>query len=114
MFPTRLPGYRSRPSAATCGGSGAGRGRSRLSSEPMNIIERPFAEADRRKLMDSGMHPLLAKLYAARRIRSAEELDCGAARPHTPALMKSVEHAAALLADAIAARKRLLIIADYD
>jgi single-stranded-DNA-specific exonuclease len=80
----------------------------------MNIIERPFAEADRRKLLDSGMHPLLAKLYAARRIRSAEELDYGAARLHAPELMKSIDNAATLLADAIAARKRLLIIADYD
>jgi single-stranded-DNA-specific exonuclease len=80
----------------------------------MNIVERPFAEADRRKLVDSGMHPLLAKLYAARRIRSAEELDYGAARLHAPALMKSIDSAATLLADAIAARKRLLIIADYD
>lgn len=80
----------------------------------MNIIERPFAEADRRKLVDSGMHPLLARLYAARRIRSAEELDYGPARLHAPQLMKSVDNAAALLADAIAARKRLLIIADYD
>jgi len=80
----------------------------------VKIIERPFAEADRRKLLDSGMHPLLAKLYAARRIRSAEELDYGAARLHAPALMKSIDHAATLLADAIAARKRLLIIADYD
>jgi single-stranded-DNA-specific exonuclease len=80
----------------------------------MKIIERPFAEADRRKLMDSGMHPLLAKLYAARRIRSAEELDYGAARLHAPELLKSIDNAATLLADAIAARKRLLIIADYD
>src|SRR5712671_6381809 len=114
MFPTRLPGYRSRPSAATCGASGAGRGRYGISSEAMKIIERPFAEADRRKLLDSGMHPLLAKLYAARRIRSAEELDYGAARLHAPELMKSIDNAATLLADAIAARKRLLIIADYD
>jgi len=80
----------------------------------MKIVERPFAETDRRALLDSGMHPLLAKLYAARRIRSAGELDYGAARLLAPELMKDIGSAARLLADAIAARKRLLIIADYD
>jgi single-stranded-DNA-specific exonuclease len=80
----------------------------------MKIVERAFAEADRRTLLDSGMHPLLAKLYAARRIRSADELDYGAARLLAPELMKNLDSAAKLLADAIAARKRLLIIADYD
>jgi single-stranded-DNA-specific exonuclease len=80
----------------------------------MKIVERRFAEADRRALLESGMHPLLAKLFAARRIRTAEELDYGPTRLHAPALMKSLEAAAVLLADAIAARKRLLIIADYD
>jgi len=80
----------------------------------MKIVERRFAEADRRTLLESGMHPLLAKLFAARRIRTAEELDYGPARLHAPALMKSLEAAAVLLADAIAARKRMLIIADYD
>src|SRR4026207_2266005 len=33
---------------------------------------------------------------------------------HPPGLLKNPEHGAALLADAIAAKKRLLIIADYD
>jgi hypothetical protein len=37
----------------------------------MKIVERRFAEADRRALLESGMHPLLAKLFAARRIRTA-------------------------------------------
>src|SRR3954465_1796822 len=80
----------------------------------MKIIERRFAEADRRALLESGMHPVLAKLFAARRVRTAEELDYGPTRLHAPTLMKSVEAAAVLLADAIATRKRMLIIADYD
>jgi single-stranded-DNA-specific exonuclease len=80
----------------------------------MKIVERRFAEADRRALLESGMHPLLAKLFAARRIRTADELDYGPTRLHAPALMKSLEAAAVLLADAMSARKRMLIIADYD
>ena len=80
----------------------------------MNVVMRKYAEADRRALEDAGLHPLLARLYAARRIRSAAELDYAPARLHAPAGMKGLERAAALLADAIAARRRLLIIADYD
>ena len=80
----------------------------------MKIVERPFAEADRRALLEAGMHPLLARLYAARRIHSADELDYGPARLLAPGLMKSIEAAAVLLADAIAAGKRMMIIADYD
>ena len=80
----------------------------------MRLVERTFAESDRRALLDAGLHPLLARLYAARRIRSAGELDYGPTRLLAPGAMKGLEQAARLLADAIAAKKRLLIIADYD
>jgi single-stranded-DNA-specific exonuclease len=80
----------------------------------MRIVERAYAEKDRRALLDSGLHPLLARLYAGRRIRSATELDYAPARLLPPQQMKGIEAAAALLADAIASGKRILIIADYD
>jgi single-stranded-DNA-specific exonuclease len=80
----------------------------------VKIIERPYEETARRTLVAAGIHPLLAKIYAARRIRSAAELDYSAAALLPPALLKGVEQAAALLADSIQAGKRLLIIADYD
>src|SRR6185503_17167939 len=108
MSRTGVPAYRSRSSAATCGASGAGPDRSPATNEtqPMRIVERTFAEADRRALVDAGVHPLLARLYAARRIRSAQELDYGPARLLPPASLKGIEQAARLLADAIAAGKR--------
>ena len=80
----------------------------------MKIIQRPYQEADRRALLDAGIHPLLAKIYAARRIRSAAELAYSPAGLLAPTLLKGMGEAAALLADAIQAGKRLLIIADYD
>ena len=80
----------------------------------MKIVERRYSEADRRALLEAGLHPLLARLYASRRIRSAAELDYGAASLHPPAAMKGLEAAAVLLADAIGARRRILIVADYD
>jgi len=80
----------------------------------VKIVERPYREADRQALIGGGVHPLLAKIYAARHIRSALELDYKAAGLIAPQLMKGIEAAAALLADAIQAGQRLLIVADYD
>ena len=80
----------------------------------MRIVERPFAEADRRALLEAGVHPVLARVYAGRRIRSAGELAYEAAGLLAPRFLKSVDEAARLLADAIAARKRMLIVADFD
>jgi len=80
----------------------------------MKIVERSFAEADRRALLDAGLHPVLAKVYAARRIHSAAELQYDPAGLLDPAQMKGVAEGARLLAEAIRAEKRLLIVADYD
>ena len=80
----------------------------------MKLTERPYAEKDRHALVSSGIHPLLARLYAARRITSAGELRYEPSGLHPPGLLKNLEHGATLLADAIAAKKRLLIVADYD
>jgi single-stranded-DNA-specific exonuclease len=65
-------------------------------------------------LEQAGVPPLLARLYAARGVRSADELDDGLARLLPPATLRGADRAAALLADAIAARRRLCVVADYD
>ena len=80
----------------------------------MKIVERPYAEADRRALMEAGVHPVLARIYAGRRIRSATELTYAAASLLEPKSLKGIEAAARLLADCIQSKKRLLIVADYD
>jgi single-stranded-DNA-specific exonuclease len=80
----------------------------------MKIIERPYAEADRRALVEAGVHPVLARIYAGRRIRSAAELEYQLDKLLPPRLLKSIASAARLLADAIQAGERLLIVADYD
>ncbi|HET7670741.1 MAG TPA: single-stranded-DNA-specific exonuclease RecJ [Burkholderiales bacterium] len=64
--------------------------------------------------MAAGIHPLLARIYAGRSIHAATELAYAPAALLAPAMMKGIDGAAQLLADAIAAGKRLLIIADYD
>jgi single-stranded-DNA-specific exonuclease len=77
-------------------------------------VARPYVEASRRALLEAGMHPVLARVYAGRNIRSTAELDyqLGALLP--PASLKGIDAGARLLADAIGQSKRLLIIADYD
>ena len=80
----------------------------------LRIVTRACAQADRQRLADAGLHPLLARLYAARRVSSRAELEDDFARLIAPANLRNAEAAAKLLADAIAAGQRLLIIADYD
>jgi single-stranded-DNA-specific exonuclease len=65
-------------------------------------------------LEQAGVHPLLARLYAARGIRSADELDDSLARLLPPEHLKGAADAAACLADALAAGQRLCVVADYD
>ena len=65
-------------------------------------------------LEQAGVHPLLARLFAARGVRSADELDDGLARLLPPTALKGANQAAVLLAEAIASGQRLCIVADYD
>ncbi|MFN5810966.1 MAG: DHH family phosphoesterase, partial [Burkholderiales bacterium] len=65
-------------------------------------------------LEQAGVHPLLARLYAARGVSDPGELDVSLAQLLPPDGMKGMAQAAPLLADAITAKKRICIVADYD
>ena len=65
-------------------------------------------------LEQAGVHPLLARLFAARGVKSAAELDDGLNRLLAPSGLKGAVDAGVLLADAIAAGQRICIVADYD
>ena len=65
-------------------------------------------------LEQAGVHPLLARLLAARGVRSIDELDDSLARLLPPDGLKGAPEAGRLLADAIAQGKRICIVADYD
>ncbi|EPZ14304.1 single-stranded DNA exonuclease, partial [Thauera terpenica 58Eu] len=60
------------------------------------------------------LHPLLARLYAGRGISRADELDTSLKHLLPPAALAGTQAAAQLLADAIEAGARLVIVADYD
>ena len=78
------------------------------------IIQRPFAAETVLKLGKMGMPPLLARIYAARGIVNNTQLDTGLGQLLSFTQLKNAQQMAVLLADAIAARKKLLIVADYD
>ena len=80
----------------------------------MKIVERPYLETHRRALLDAGLHPVLARVYAGRSIRSAAELDYSLDGLLPPDALKGALDAASLLAESIEQGKRLLIVADYD
>ncbi|MGE8375946.1 MAG: single-stranded-DNA-specific exonuclease RecJ, partial [Diaphorobacter nitroreducens] len=80
----------------------------------MKIIARDIPPRVVWALEQAGVHPLLARLYAARGIRAKEELDDALARLLPPDTLLGVRQAAALLADAISQDRRLVIVADYD
>ncbi len=66
------------------------------------------------QLEQQGLHPLLARLYAARGIKDKAELDYELKSLIPPAALTHATDAAQLLADAIEAEAKMLIIGDYD
>lgn len=78
------------------------------------IALRPVPQRARLMLEQAGIHPLLARLYAARGVVGTDELDTTLSALLPPEQMKGIDTAATLLADAIAAQQKILIVADYD
>jgi single-stranded-DNA-specific exonuclease len=60
------------------------------------------------------MHPVLRRVYAARDVCSAAELDCSLEYLHPAALLGGIEDAVELLAAALEDRRRILIVGDFD
>ena len=65
-------------------------------------------------LTAAGVSPLMARLYAGRGIDGAASVGGGPADLIPPQALLGAADAARLLADAIAARRRLLVVGDYD
>src|SRR5690606_7006163 len=73
----------------------------------------------RRDIVDGGQWngetlPLLQRIYAARGALSPEQAQPRLAQLHAPELLGGMQSAVALLAAAIAADKRILIVGDFD
>jgi single-stranded-DNA-specific exonuclease len=76
----------------------------------MTIVRRPRSTAS----LDTRMPPVLARIYAARGIRDAAELDHSLAALPGFATFAHIDAAAERLALAIARGQRVVVVADYD
>ena len=80
----------------------------------MKLVARDIPPRSVWALEQAGIHPLLAQLFAARGVQSPLELDDALAHLLPPGDLLGSAAAAALLANAIEADKKLCIVADYD
>ena len=80
----------------------------------MKILHRDAPPRAVWALEQSGVHPLLARLFAARGVRSPQELDDHLAHMIPPQQLKGATTAAQWLANALGAHQRICIVADYD
>jgi single-stranded-DNA-specific exonuclease len=78
------------------------------------IAARNYSFRQAEMLRQQGVHPVLARLYAARGLADARELSSELASLITPTGLLHIDAAAGYLADAIAGGKKMVVVADYD
>jgi len=78
------------------------------------ISVRPCPFRTSELLRQGGVHPVLARIYAARGLLDPRELASELAALAPPGGLKHIDNAAVFLADAISANKNMTIVADYD
>jgi len=79
-----------------------------------DVTVRPVPHGVADRLASHGLHPLIARLMAARGVSDPTELNADWKSLITPNQLSHIDEAALALAQAIEAGKRLLIVADYD
>lgn len=80
----------------------------------IRITTRPYSPQDADNLIAAGIHPVLARVYAARGLLTSKELASELSSLIPPSGLLHIDAAAVYLADAIAAGKKMVIVADYD
>lgn len=80
----------------------------------MKVVQRKINSKVKDQLVEAGISPLLAKLYAARGVNSAKELEIALNQIIPPDQLTNSADMAQLLADAIALNKKILVVGDYD
>jgi len=78
---------------------------------PPEIKRRPLAEEID---LPNDIHPVLKRIYAARDIKTADDLDYSLQKLLPYEDLSNIQEAVALLAEAIENDKRILIVADFD
>ncbi|GBL45314.1 single-stranded-DNA-specific exonuclease RecJ [Sulfuriferula multivorans] len=80
----------------------------------VKITARTYPESVAHSLTASGLHPVLARIYAARGIAQPAQLETRLAGLIPFDSLKNIHAAAQRLADAIGRQERILVVADYD
>jgi len=75
------------------------------------ISRRPPGESGN---LPADLHPVLQRIYLARHVTTAQELEQSLDQLIPPAQLKGIDQASALLADALRRQRRILIVADFD
>ena len=78
------------------------------------IVNRSIPQRVVWQLEQQGLHPLLARLYASRGVTDKAELDYELKSLLPPTALTHASDAALILADAIEAEAKMLIVGDYD
>jgi single-stranded-DNA-specific exonuclease len=76
--------------------------------------QREFSLEAANALSADGLHPLLARLYAARGISNTDQLALELKQLISPTQLSQCLSTASILADALAENKPMLVVADYD
>lgn len=83
-------------------------------AEQPELIVRPVPHEVAQHLETQGLHPLMARLLAARGVRDQSELSTDWSALIAPGELNHIDEAALALAQAIEAQQKILIVADYD
>ncbi len=79
---------------------------------PEQVVRRPVdSDPD---ALPADLHPVLRRIFLARRIRNAEDIDLALKRMLPPQGMGSIEEAAERLANAVRQQERILVVGDFD
>ena len=76
--------------------------------------QRAFSERTATWLEQAGLHPLLARLFAARGVQSPDELSLDLKKLLSPTELKNCISTAKMLADILEKKESMLVVADYD
>ena len=66
------------------------------------------------QVLASSMHPVLARIYAARGVKNPAELDLALTHLPRPAKLKQIDRASALISDAVMSDERIIVVGDFD
>jgi single-stranded-DNA-specific exonuclease len=80
----------------------------------VQITQRAYQPTAQQNLINAGIHPVLARVYAARGVEQANQLETELTGLLHYQTLKNISAMAARLADAITAQQRIIVVADYD